>query len=157
MFYIKEFKNPCFISKFFTKLTQYRTPNREEQENLKMNKNKKPQLTNSEAMKEVSNRTGLPFTSVSAAILAYQDIVRECVDLGVEVKMGDLGIMGYSVRNPAYNVVNYNIYTGEKMLPEDKPGYHIPYFRPAKRWKTELRKQTEFWDNEQNGNKGKSD
>lgn len=122
-----------------------------------MNKSKVAQLTNTEAMKEISNRTGLPFTAVSAVLIAYQDIVRECVDLGVEVKMGDLGTMGYSIRNPGYGVVNYNMHTREKMLPEDKPGYHIPYFRPAKKWKAELRKLTEFWDNENNEEKGKSD
>lgn len=113
-----------------------------------MKKSNNPCLTNTEALKEVANRTGLPINAVLQAICSYHDIVRECINNGVEVQMGELGTMRWRSKPPRYGVVYYDFKTKENLPPQDTPGFNYPYFVAKQTWKRELKELTKFWENE---------
>lgn len=119
-----------------------------------MKKSNNPYLTNTEAIKEVANRTGLPINAVLQAICSYHDIVRECINNGVEVQMGELGTMRWRSKPPRYGVVYYNFKTKENLPPQDTPGFNYPYFVAKQTWKRELKEITKFWEN---GNEGEDE
>lgn len=116
----------------------------------------RPQITNIEAVKEVASRTGLPVNAAFTAVKCYQDIIMECVNSGVEIKVGDIGVITYKVKPPHYNVVYYDFTSGDKLPPKNTPGFWIPYLRPSRKWKAELKELTKFW-NEENEEKENSD
>lgn len=111
-----------------------------------MAKSKVPHITDTELIREVANRTGLPINATFQAIYAYYEVVKECIANGVEVKMGELGTMKWRVLNPTFGKSYYDFYTKEKMRPKDNPGYWVPKFVPRQQWKKELREITEFWE-----------
>lgn len=113
-----------------------------------MKKSKKPVLTDKELIHAVSDRTGLSFNAAVQVIYAYYDIVKEAIENGVEVKMGELGTMSWKTKQPTHGVVYYNPNTGENMPPKEVPGFLIPTFRVRKKWRMELRALTEFWEKE---------
>lgn len=116
----------------------------------------RPQITNIEAVKEVASRTGLPVNAALTAVKCYQDIIMECVNSGVEIKVGDIGVITYKIKAPHHNVVYYDFKTGENLPPKDTPGFWVPYLRPSRKWKSELKELTKFW-NEENEEKENSD
>lgn len=119
-----------------------------------MKKSNNPYLTNTEVIKEVANRTGLPLKAVLQAICSYHDIVRECINNGVEVQMGELGTMRWRSKPPRYDIVYYDFKTKEKLPPQDTPGFNYPYFVAKQTWKRELKEITKFWEK---GNKGEDE
>lgn len=121
-----------------------------------MKKSDKPFLTETELIRAVSQRTGLPINAVFQSINAYYDVIKECIESGVEVKMGNLGTMRWKVKNPHKGVVYYNPQTKENLPPQDTPGFWIPMFTPKKTWRTELKEATKFWEKE-NNNEGKEE
>ena len=113
-----------------------------------MKKSDHPLLKEKDAIVEVSNRTGLPYNVILQVIKNYQEIIKECVSNGVDIKIGDLGKFGWKIKPPRYDVVYYNIQTGENNPPIDTPGFWLPVFTPTKKWRKELKEQTKFWEKE---------
>lgn len=122
-----------------------------------MKKSNNPHITDTELIREVANRTGLPINATFKAIYAYYDIVKECIENGVEVKMGELGTMSWFIKKPHKGVVYYNGFTGESLPPQDTPGFWIPKFTPRKKWRKELKESTEFWEKESEGKEESED
>lgn len=122
-----------------------------------MKKSNNPHITDTELIREVANRTGLPINATFKAIYAYYDIVKECIENGVEVKMGELGTMSWLIKKPHKGVVYYNGFTGESLLPKDTPGFWIPKFTPRKKWRKELKELTKFWEKENEGKEESED
>lgn len=116
-----------------------------------MKKSDRPHITETELIKEVVKRTGLPLNAVFQAVNAYYDIIKECIENGVEVKMGELGTMGWKMKQPNYGVVYYDFKTKQPLPPQDTPGFWIPYFTPRQKWKRELKEKTKFWERENEG------
>ena len=111
-----------------------------------MKKSNKPILRDKEIFDQISAATSIPFNTVFTVIAKYHEIIQFCIEHGVEVKIGELGVMGWKVKDPHYGVVYYNIQTGENMDPIDVPGFWVPQFKAKKTWRTKLRAKTEFWD-----------
>ena len=116
--------------------------------NIKVKKSDHPLLKEKDALKEVCNRTGLPYNVAYQVITNYQEIIKECVSNGVDIKFGDMGRFGWKNKPPRYGVVYYNIQTGKNMDPVDTPGFWIPTFTPTRKWRIELKEQTKFWEKE---------
>lgn len=113
-----------------------------------MKKSNKPILTDTELIREISKRTGLTFDIAFQVVSTYSAIIKECIANEVEVKMGDLGVMSWKVKQPHYGVIYYDFQNGRDLPPQDTPGFNIPIFRPKKTWRTELKELTKFWEKE---------
>lgn len=111
-----------------------------------MKKSNNPHITDTELIREVANRTGLPINATFKAIYTYYEIVKECIANGVEVKMGELGTMKWRRKKPNKGVVYYDFATKEELPPKDTPGFLIPHFTPRRKWRAELKELTKFWD-----------
>lgn len=122
-----------------------------------MKKSNKPHITNSELVKEVANRTGLPFNATFQTIYTYYDIVKECIANGVEVQMGELGTMSWKLKQPNFGVVYYNPQTKDFMEPQDTPGFWVPNFIARKKWRKELKELTKFWAEEKGKEESEDD
>ena len=105
-------------------------------------------LKEKEALLEIQNRTGIPYDAVRKNIKAYQEIIKECVANGVDLKVGDMGRFGWKIKPPRFGVVYFNPITKENMDPVDTPGFWIPTFIPTKKWRMELKELTKFWEKE---------
>ena len=116
-----------------------------------MKKSKKPKFTETEIIKEIATRTGLPINAVFQVVNIYHDIIMVCVNNGVEADMGDLGVMGWNLKPPRKGVVYYDIYTREPLPPKDVPGFWFPKFVPKRKWRLDLRNMTEFWEEDKKG------
>lgn len=122
-----------------------------------MKKSDKPHITDTELIREVANRTGLPINATFKAIYAYYDIVKECIESGVEVKMGELGTMSWKIKPPNKGVVYYDVHRGVNLPPQDVPGFWIPKFTPRRKWRKELKELTKFWEKENEGKEERED
>ena len=116
-----------------------------------MKKSNHPHITDTELIKEVANRTGLPINVAFQVVYSYYDIVKECIANGVEVKMGELGTMKWKIKQPNKGVVYDNPKTMEDLPPQDTPGFWVPIFSPRKKWRMELKELTKFWEREKEG------
>lgn len=112
-----------------------------------MAKNKIATISDKDACREVSKRTGLPLRSVEQIILAYYSVIQQCVESEVRVKTG-LGIFSWNERKPRHNATYRNPRSGEIIKNADVPGYRIPKFTPRKKWKESLKEKTRIEWNE---------
>lgn len=106
----------------------------------------RPTIPSKEVVQEVSNRTGIAFNVAFNLIYTYFDVLKECVMQGVDVKVGEIGILERKVKNPHYGVIYRDVKNGKELPPKDVPGFYVPFFKMSKKFRKELRDATEFWD-----------
>lgn len=112
-----------------------------------MGKYKAPTLTDKDACKETSKRTGLPLRTVEQIILAYYSVIQQSVNSGVRVKTG-LGTFAWIEKKPKHNATYRIPWSGEIVENADVPGYWIPKFIPGAQWKRVLKEKTRIEWNE---------
>lgn len=105
------------------------------------NKLNRAQLTMSESISEIENRTGIPKTVIKRILETYIDIVKECLCSEVEVVFGDIGYFGWKHWPRQENVECRNPATGEKFL-MNFPAYNVMSFRQKKAWKKNMKELT---------------
>lgn len=95
-------------------------------------KEKKAKLNFKETVAEIAKRTNIPIEVVSKIILAYNQIVTECLLEEVEVPFGEIGFFSWRKTKIKKNLNIKNL----------KPGiewYNKPKFRTAYKWEKEFR------------------
>lgn len=111
---------------------------------------KRPTLSNRDLVAEVANRSGASFDSAFNILSVYFEITKECLENGVDVKFGDLGVFRRFKVNPRYNHCYYNLKKQKFNSPVDVPGYYTPKFYVSTVFKKQMRTQTAFWDEKGN-------
>lgn len=94
-----------------------------------------PKLTNKELMKELRNRTLMKIDDIQVVLVAFADIVKECLMHGVDVPFCDVGKFKYTVYTPMKDVDVYNRYTKEWTRHEYTEGFYSPRFKYYKKFK----------------------
>lgn len=112
-----------------------------------MGKYKVPTLTDKDACRETSKRTGLPLRTVEQIILTYYSVIQQTIEAKVRVKTA-LGTFAWLEKKPKHNVT-YKIPWSEEIVENaDIPGYRIPKFIPGNKWKKSLKEKTRIEWNE---------
>lgn len=101
----------------------------------------KPKVIDSELLKEISLRSGIPEAVVLRVVRIFSNVVKQCVASGVEVSVSGFGVFGYRDSKPNENKYGRNPITGETYY-YDKPGWYVPVFRASPKWKDEIKEKS---------------
>lgn len=112
-----------------------------------MGKYKTPTLTDKDACREASKRTGLPLRTVEQIILVYYSIIQQSIEAEVRVRTA-LGTFGWNEKKPRRSATYRNPRNGKIIKNTNAPGYCIPKFTPNKKWKESLKEKTRIEWNE---------
>lgn len=110
-----------------------------------------PHITDKELLEEIMRRTGIPRRTCLQAIRAHYDIIKECLEAGVSVRIASFGVFTLKDMNPLNNRKVKNMHTGEDMY-VTRPGYRTPAFKPTKEWKARMKKNN-LWNYDENNEK----
>lgn len=110
-----------------------------------------PHITDKELLEEIMRRTGIPRRTCLQAIRAHYDIIKECLEAGVSVRIASFGVFTLKDMSPLNNRKFKNMYTGEDMY-VTRPGYRTPIFKPTKEWKARMKKNN-LWNYDENNEK----
>lgn len=95
-------------------------------------KEKKAKLNSKEAIAEISKRTNIPIEVIDKIILAYNQIVTECLLEEVEVQFGEIGFFSWRKTKIKKNLSIKNLKPGTEW-------YNKPKFRTSQKWEKEFR------------------
>ena len=106
-------------------------------------KGKNPIMYNEQILTEIVNRTNVPKEFVRQAIRAYYEIVTDCLMAGVDVKLGNLGVIGTYDQEPGMK--KYYDITDKKVVERFKPGHRALKFYLDGGLKNNIKISTWYW------------
>jgi len=97
---------------------------------IQMRAEKEKKLTHEEITKMLAESTGLPYPTCSAVLKDYYDIVRKCLEAGLQVPIPRLGVFQLLYRNAFKGRMRPNVFKkGEVQMSKGRDEYNKPYFR----------------------------
>lgn len=99
-------------------------------------------LRDREIFYEISKRTGVNPNVIEIVMGTYYEVLKECIENQVAVKIGELGKFTCTVRKPIKNLMCNNF--GDEVIYVDAKGYIAPHFKISRKWKRELQEKTGF-------------
>lgn len=103
--------------------------------------NNKAKLMMEESITEICKRTGIPAEAVFRTLWTYNELVKECVEVGVEVVFCDIGTFTYQHFKGKKDFQCRNPKTGETFL-KDFPECYKPLFRFNRKFNKTIKENT---------------
>lgn len=103
---------------------------------------KRAKITKSEAIREISKRTGLNVNDVFRVLFCFGDIIRECIENEAEVEFIDVCKFTFRRMTERRFVQYYNPLLKKVVSYDFLPAYRKPCTRFTKKFLNELKKST---------------